>query len=202
MHIGGNHRMTDKYALIIDGGCKYHGAGGTLNHTYSAMARKTLEDMGWTVDITCAENNWDAATEAEKLIRARGVIVQTPIWWMSTPWQVKRYIDEVFMQPGICGGDGRTRTAPQLNYGTGGLLTGRYMISSTWNAPRHAFVTPGDFFENTGIDGVMMPLHKALQFVGLKPLTSFMANDVLKNPTHDEDFKNFVELVKKNFEPL
>ena len=75
----------------------------------------------------------------------QGVILQTPAWWMASPWQVKRYIDEVFMQPGICGGDGRTRTAPDINYGTGGLLTGRYMISSTWNAPRAAFVAEGDF---------------------------------------------------------
>ena len=103
---------------------------------------------------------------------------------------------------GICGGDGRTRTAPDINYGTGGLLTGRYMISSTWNAPRAAFVAEGDFFEGTGIDGVFLPMHKAFQFIGLKPMESFMANDVLKNPTHEADFKRFVETVKKNFSTI
>ena len=103
---------------------------------------------------------------------------------------------------GLCGGDGRTRTAPDINYGTGGLLTGRYMISSTWNAPRAAFVAEGDFFEGTGIDGVFLPMHKAFQFIGLKPMESFMANDVLKNPTHEADFKRFVETVKKNFSAI
>ena len=194
--------MNDKYALIIDGGCNFHGRGGTLSHHYCELAKETLEAMGWTVDITRVDEEWDAAVEGEKLRRAKGVILQTPAWWMASPWQVKRYIDEVFMQPGICGGDGRTRTAPDINYGTGGLLTGRYMISSTWNAPRAAFVAEGDFFESTGIDGVFLPMHKAFQFIGLKPMESFMANDVLKNPTHEADFKRFVETVKKNFSAI
>ena len=76
------------------------------------------------------------------------------------------------------------------------------MISSTWNAPRAAFVAEGDFFEGTGIDGVFLPMHKAFQFIGLKPMESFMANDVLKNPTHEADFKRFVETVKKNFSAI
>ena len=45
-------------------------------------------------------------------------------------------------------------------------------------------------------------MHKAFQFIGLKPMESFMANDVLKNPTHEADFKRFVETVKKNFSAI
>nr|WP_286313820.1 NAD(P)H-dependent oxidoreductase [Turicimonas muris] len=49
------------------------------------------------------------------------------------------------------------------------------------------------------MDGVLLPVHKAFQFLGMKPLPSFMANDVLKNPTLEEDTKRFKEHLKKVF---
>ena len=73
------------------------------------------------------------------------------------------------------------------------------MLSSTWNAPKAAFDKKDDFFGGVGIDGVLLPVHKAFQFLGMKPLPSFMANDVLKNPTLEEDTKRFKEHLKKVF---
>ena len=194
--------MTEKYALVIDGGCKFHGAGGTLNHHYCELARQTLEEMGWSVDVVRAQDQWDAAEQAQKLIEADAVLLQTPIWWMAAPWQVKHYVDEVFCAPGVANGDGRTRIAPEVNYGRGGVRKAHYMISCTWNAPANAFTAPEEFFEGKGIDAVLLPMHKAFQFIGMKPMQTFMANDVVKNPTHEADFKRFVELVRKNFSAL
>ena len=194
--------MSEEYALIIDGGCSYHGQGGALNHHYAELARKTLEQMGWTVDVTRVEDNWDREVEAQKVMRARAVILQTPIWWMAPPWQVKRYMDEVFCVPGVNNGDGRTREAPDLNYGRGGRRTARYMLSCTWNAPLNAFTAPDQFFEGKGIGSVLTPSHKTFQFLGMTPAETFMANDVIKNPTHEADFARFTALVRKNFADL
>ncbi|MCD8340014.1 MAG: NAD(P)H-dependent oxidoreductase [Burkholderiales bacterium] len=94
-------------------------------------------------------------------------MVQTPAWWMSPPWTFKKYEDEIFMQEGLFGTDGRHLDNPTLGYGTGGILKGKqYMISSTWNAPLEAFTLSGEFFNGTGIDTIFMPVHKAFQFLG------------------------------------
>lgn len=65
------------------------------------------------------------------------------------------------------------------------------MLSSTWNAPQEAFEDPLQFFDGKGIDAVMMPVHKTFLFLGMRPLPSFMANDVLKNPRIAEDLDRF-----------
>ena len=136
----------------------------------------------------------------EKIRAADVLVIQTPGWWMSPPWQLKRYEDEVFTTGGFTRGDGRTRTEPTKNYGTGGLLTEkRYLLSSTWNAPKEAFDEPGDFFEGRGIDGVLLPVHKTLQFLGMHPLESFMANDVLKNPRIEADIERWKAHLKALF---
>lgn len=80
---------------------------------------------------------------------------------------------------------------PDVNDGRGGLLKGRYLLSTTWNAPLNAFTAPEEFFEGKGIDVVMLPRNKAMQFMDLTPLPAFMANDVVKNPTFEEDFRRF-----------
>lgn len=86
-----------------------------------------------------------------------------------------------------------------VNYGTGGKLKGRYMISSTWNAPLNAFLAPDEFFEGKGIDATFFGLHKANQFIGLKPLPSFMCNDVIKNPTLESDIERLKAHLEKVF---
>ncbi len=65
------------------------------------------------------------------------------------------------------------------------------MISMTWNAPLEAFTEPMQFFEGKGIDGVLFPMHKTFAFLGMKPLPTFMANDVIKNPTLEADLERF-----------
>ena len=191
--------MTRK-ALIIDGGCAYHGNGGTLNHHFAQKTKEVLTSLCWEVSVTEGEKDWDAAAEAAKVKAADLVILQTPAWWMAPPWQVKRYEDEVFCQPVIAPNDGRTHTDPEHNYGHGGTLTGGYMISCTWNAPHTAFTDPKEFFEGKGIDGEMIAVHKTFQFIGLKQAApTFMANDVIKNPKIAEDEARLVAQLKKYF---
>lgn len=178
--------------LIINAGCRHFGSGGTLNAAFADIACRVLGELGHETTRTDLDAGWDIEEEVRKVLAADAIIVQTPGWWMSTPWQLKKYEDEVFVQPGISNGDGRTRSDPSKRYGTGGRLVEKcYMLSSTWNAPREAFDDPEQFFGGVGIDGVFLPLHKTFEFIGMKPLPTFMANDVFKNPTIEADFKRF-----------
>lgn len=184
--------------LIIDGGIAYGTASGRLNHALSDMAKEELEILGYEVGITRIENGWDKTEENQKMREADVVILQVPIWWMAPPHQVKQYFDEVF-GAGMITGDGRSRVDPDINYGTGGLLTSRYMLSCTWNAPKYAFTAPEEFFEGKGVDAVLFPVHKAFQFLGMKPVKTFMANDVVKNPNIAADMERFKILLQDNF---
>lgn len=193
-----------KKILIIDGGVAFHGKGGTLNHAYAELAKKTLTAMGFDADITRVGADWDAQAEAEKIKAADAVILNFASWWMGTPWPVKRYIDDVFCAGLSVGGDGRTHTDPAHNYGRGGILKDKkYMLAITWNAPENAFSDPKEFFAGAGINAVLLPVHKAFQFIGMSPIgRTFMANDVIKNPTHEADFARFEETLRENFAGL
>jgi modulator of drug activity B len=75
------------------------------------------------------------------------VILQTPVNWFGAPWIYKKYVDEVFnaalAKKTLLEGDGRTRSDPTRQYGSGGTMQGRkFMISATWNAPRETFDNP------------------------------------------------------------
>ncbi len=178
--------------FIINAGCRHFGQGGTLSKTFVETARETLEGFGHEVVVTNLDDGWVIEDEVKKILAADVVIVQSPGWWMSPPWQFKKYEDEVFVQPGISAGDGRSRHDPTKRYGTGGQLKNkRYLLSSTWNAPLEAFTDQDQFFEGRGIDGVWMPVHKTFEFIGMQRLPSFMANDVFKNPTIPEDLERW-----------
>ena len=186
--------------LIINAGCRNFGKGGTLSRTMVELAVETLQGLGHTTAVTELDAGWDIAEEVKKVLAADAVIIQTPGWWMSTPWQLKKYEDEVFVQPGIASGDGRSRNDPTKRYGTGGQLHDkRYLISSTWNAPLEAFTDPDQFFEGRGIDGLFMPLHKTFEFIGMRRLPSFMVNDVFKHPTIPEDLERWKAHLTKLF---
>ena len=194
--------MTKK-VLIIDAGCQNFGKGGTLNHEFAAIAAIELQKMGWTAEITQVDRDFDIESEVQKVVASDVVIVQTPGWWMSTPWQLKRYEDLVFVSPKLCGGDGRSRSNPDKLYGTGGFLKDKhYMLSSTWNAPLEAFTEAEQFFEGRGIDGLFMPLHKTFEFIGMQPMASFMVNDIFKNPTIEADFERFRKHLAEEFSKL
>ncbi len=89
----------------------------------------------------------------------------------------------------------RTRKDPSKKYGSGGLVQGKkYMLSLTWNAPMEAFTEKDQFFHGVGVDGVYLPFHKANQFLGMEPLPTFIANDVIKMP----DVPRYTEEYRKH----
>ena len=150
--------------LIINGAKKFAHSNGQLNDTLTEVADGTLRDLGW---------------------------------WMGAPWTVKKYIDDVFTEGHgtLYASDGRTRKDPSKKYGSGGLVQGKkYMLSLTWNAPMEAFTEKDQFFHGVGVDGVYLPFHKANQFLGMEPLPTFIANDVIKMP----DVPRYTEEYRKH----
>ncbi|WP_392565394.1 NAD(P)H-dependent oxidoreductase [Utexia brackfieldae] len=170
--------------LLINGSQTFAHSGGKLNTTLHKAAVKTLQQLGHEIKETHVEQGYDNTQEVDKILWADLIIYQMAGWWMGTPWQMKKYMDDVYTQGygSIYKDDGRTRSDPNKQYGSGGLLQGRkYMLSVTWNAPLEAFNEFGNFFDGRGVDGVYFAFHKSQQFIGLSALPSFMANDVIKD---------------------
>ena len=94
---------------------------------------------------------------------------------------------------GIYKSDGRSSKNPAINYGTGGMLHGRkYMITSSWNAPKEAFTLPGEFFGETSVDdGVLFGFHRMNAFTGMTPLESLHFHDVMKGSNVDSDLEMY-----------
>ena len=118
---------------------------------------------------------------------------------MSIPWGFKKYIDEVYMSGHgkLTTGDGRSSAAPEKGYGRGGLLKSRYMLVTTWNAPKGAFNDKAEFFEGKSVDGVFFNFHKCQQFCGMKKLPSFSCHDVMKNPDVGRDLDGSGNISKR-----
>lgn len=199
-----------KKVFIINGGQKFAHSGGKFNQTVE----------NWTVDYLSKSNNYEIKTtnindevdlqqEVEKFVWADLIIYHTPVWWFQLPNGFKKYIDDVFTvghNNGIYKSDGRSRVNPDINYGTGGLLHGRkYMLTTSWNAPKAAFTLPGEFFEETSVDdGVMFGFHKMNKFTGMQALDSFHFHDVEKGATSEnisifqQDYTQHLERIFKN----
>lgn len=194
-------KSKQKQVLILDAGIEGPFAKGELSHSFVKVAQEVLEAKGMKVSVTLVKDEYDVDAEAKKVVACDYLIVQSPGYWMSCPWQLKKYFDTVFGNKEISGGgDGRHRDNPDSKYGTGGLLTDKkYMLSSTWNAPLQAFTDANQFFGGVGIDGVLLPLHKTFQFIGMSPLPSFVANDIYKNPSIKFDLNRFKDHIEQNF---
>jgi len=185
-----------KNVFLINGHQYWEISKGELNKSLIELARNYLVAKDYSVKMTHIDDAYDAKEEVEKMMWADFIIFQTPVYWFSIPWGFKKYIDEVYMAGyGIMfDDDGRTRSEPEKNYGTGGLMQGKkYMLSTTWNAPRGAFNDEAEIFEGKDVDDVFFHFHKAQQFVGLEQLPSFSCYDVLKNPNIKSDFQRYEE---------
>lgn len=93
----------------------------------------------------------------------------------------------------LCAGDGRTRSDPGKQYGSGGTLTGKkYMMSLTFNAPQESFNDPSQvFFGGKSADDLFFPMHLNFAFFGMEALPTFCCYDVMKNPQLDTDFAKY-----------
>ena len=184
-----------KKVLIINGHQYYPFAEGKLNSSLIERATQIMEEQEYEIKYTVSEKGYNVEEEIEKWLWADVVILQTPLNWMGVAWSFKKYLDEVLtagMMGKLSNGDGRSSEAPKKNYGLGGLLEGKYMISVTANAPREAFNNPEEkFFNGISEDDLLLPMHLNFRWFGLEPLKTFFAYDVMKNPDVKGDFVRF-----------
>lgn len=177
---------------------------GQLNRSLVERAHSLLEEKGYEIRNTDMLEDWDTQQELENHQWADVILLQTPVNWMGVPWRFKQYMDAVYsagMAGQLCDGDGRTRSDPSKQYGSGGTLTGKkYMISLTFNAPHDAFDDDDQFlFQGKGVDDLFFPMHMNFRFFGMEPLETFACYDVLKNPEIESDFRRFDEHISRNF---
>lgn len=173
-------------------------AKGELNRTLTRMAIDHLGAAGYETRLTTMKDDWQVDAEIEKHQWADAVLLQTPVNWMGVPWSFKKYMDHVYsfgMDGRLCNGDGRSRSDPGKQYGSGGTLTGKkYMLSLTFNAPRESFGDPSQtFFEGKSPDDLFWPMHLNFRFFGMEPLPTFACHDVMKNPDLENDFAKYRE---------
>jgi len=194
--------------FIINGGQKFGHSGGRFNETIAkSTERFFLNQEGFEVRTTDVNQDYDPREEVEKYVWADFIIYHTPIWWFQLPHGFKKYIDVVFTEghaKGIYHSDGRSSSNPAINYGTGGMLKGKkYMVSTSWNAPKEAFTLPGEFFNETSVDdGPLFGFHRMNAFTGMTPLESIHFHDVEKNADIGRDLKLYTEHLQKEFESV
>ena len=190
--------------FVINAHEQYEFAKGELNRTLTQIAINHLEAAGYETRLTTMKDDWQVDAEIENHQWADAVLLQTPVNWMGVPWSFKKYMDFVYsfgMDGRLCQGDGRTRSDPTRQYGTGGTLTGKkYMLSLTFNAPGEAFDDEEQFLlKGKGMDDLFFPMHMNFRFFGMEPLQTFACLDVLKNPQVESDFTRYREHLGQQF---
>lgn len=183
-----------KKALIINGFQLVEGIStGRLTNTMIEVIEGELKGRGFEIKHTNIEHGYDINEEVDKHVWADLIILQSPVYWFGTPWIYKKYVDEVFTtgyaQQKLLTDDGRTRSDPSKQYGSGGKLHGRkYMLSLTWNAPEEAF---GDkrqhLFEGLSVDDVFAWNTANYKFCGADILPSFSCFNVVKEAQVEKD---------------
>ncbi|MBU2973056.1 NAD(P)H-dependent oxidoreductase [Zobellia sp. B3R18] len=190
-----------KNIFIINGSHPFAHSGGKFNESLfetTVAYFKALDDTA--VQTTQVGDSYDPLEEVEKFKWADLIIYHTPIWWFQLPFGFKQYIDVVFTeghQNGIYTSDGRSSKNPDINYGTGGLMQGKkYILTTSWNAPKAAFTLENEFFEQKSVDdGVMFGFHKMNAFTGLERLATHHFHDMEKNanvPLELEKYNTFL----------
>lgn len=182
--------------FIINGHQPYPYSKGELNGAFITRAKDYLASIGSDVRLTEMAKGYDVENEVTNHQWADIVIMQFPINWMGLPWSFKKYIDDVYNAGAggrLWNDDGRTSDTPKKNYGTGGCLTDTtYMLSVTLNAPKEAFDDASEpLFAGRSLDDLLAPTHFNARFLGMAPLPTFAAFDVVKNPDADKNFARF-----------
>lgn len=195
--------MTNVF--IINGGHKFAHSPGRFNETLTTRTRDYFQSLeGFSVKTTQVGEGYDLKEEVEKYKWADIVVYHTPIWWFQVPFGFKEYLDKVFTeghQKGIYKSDGRSRKNPAINYGTGGSLTGKkYVVTTSWNAPKEAFELEDEFFDQKNVDeGILFGFHKMNQFIDMEWLASLHFHDIAKNADVPRELGRYDSFLKKNF---
>ncbi|PIB31915.1 NADPH quinone reductase MdaB [Gaetbulibacter sp. 5U11] len=186
-----------KNIFIINGSHPFAHSGGRFNETLFNKTISYFDSLeGFEVKFTQVGENYNVKEEVEKFKWADIVIYHTPIWWFQIPFGFKKYIDEVFTeghQNGIYVSDGRSRKNPNINYGTGGLMHGKkYILTTSWNAPKTAFTLENEFFNQKSVDeGAMFGFHKMNAFTGMELLATHHFHDMEKNADVPFELNNY-----------
>lgn len=188
--------------LIVNGHQPFPSSPGKLNAAFAGRAKAFFEDLGWHTRMVRTSVPWEIEEEVENQLWADLILLQFPLNSMGPPWSLKRYLDEVYtagMDGRLARGDGRTRSDPSRQYGSGGRMQGRhFMLSITTNAPRSAFGDPDQFlFAGRSPDDLLAPLHINFAFFGLAHAATFAAHDVNKAPRLEEDFERFEQTLRE-----
>lgn len=194
-----------KHVLIINAGQQFAHSSGQFNKTVAENTAAYFKNIdGVEVKTTHIDEGYDNDEEVQKFVWADYIIYHTPIWWFQVPNGFKKYIDEVFTaghNKGIYRSDGRSSVNPQINYGTGGMMRGtKYMVTSSWNAPKTAFTLPGEFFLETSVDdGVLFGFHRMNAFASMEKIEGFHFHDVEKNADVTRDMIEYNKHLDKVF---
>jgi modulator of drug activity B len=190
-----------KNVLIINGHQYYEGnAEGNLTKSFIDKADKFLSKNGFEVKHTNIEDGYDKEQEIEKFLSADFIIFQHPVYWMGLPWLTKKYFDEVLTPEKQFENDGRSRDDASKKYGSGGLLTSKYMLSLTYNCPESEFNNKDGFFEGLSLDEANIATHKIFQFCGAEPLKSYAIHDIFKGDMDlDSELEKFENILSANF---
>lgn len=189
--------METQKIFIINGGQIFGHSGGKFNKTLLEQTKDFFaQHSQFEVRSTDINYEYDLKQEVEHFVWADVIIYHTPIWWFQLPNGFKKYIDEVFTegrQTGIYHSDGRSAVNPAINYGTGGMMHGKkYLLTTSWNAPKTAFTLQGEFFNERSVDdGPLFGFHRMNAFTGMKPLESIHFHDVEKNADIPQDMLRY-----------
>lgn len=193
------------HILIINAGQSFAHSSGRFNKTITETTAAFFKKFDSVeIQVTHIADGYNKDVEVQKFVWADYIIYHTPMWWFQVPNAFKTYIDEVFTaghRKGIYHSDGRHSENPEINYGTGGMLQGRkYMVTSSWNAPKTAFTLPGEFFNQTTVDeGPLYGFHRMNAFASLEQLESFHFHDVEKNADIIRDMNAYEQHLEKVF---
>ncbi len=189
-----------KIVLIINAHLTYpEFSEGRLNQTFIDETTAFFEAKGVTVMHTHIEKGYNPLEEVEKHLQADLIILQMPVNWFGAPWIYKKYVDEVFntgmFSQTFLTDDGRTRTDPTKQYGTGGKMQGKqFMVSATWNAPKEAFGNPNQYLlQGKTTEDIFLHITTNYRFCGVTVLEDFNCFDVMKNPQIESDLKRWKE---------
>lgn len=195
-----------KKALIINAFQYHEGLSkGELNRTAGDVIQEEMRRRGYDVRTTIVEQGYAIDEEVEKHLWADVIFLQTPVYWFSTPWIYKKYVDQVFtagmLQGSFLESDGRSRSDPAKQYGTGGRLQGKkYMLSLTWNAPRAAFDNIEQYlFAGKSVDEVWVANTANYRFCGVEILPSFSCFNVVKEPRVADDMARLRNHLAQHF---
>jgi len=183
--------------LIINGHQRWENfSEGRLNKCIQSLLETLL--VSHQVSVSYVDQDYDPVQEVKKWKEADLIIYLFPIFWMSVPWKMKKYLEEVLMESGgvLFKNDGRSRDNQKDNYGNGGLShEKKFMMISTMNAPQESF--NNNFFDGN-FDNLMSWLVKNNHFIGItQQIPSVVFYDVVKNPEIESGLKQLEQTIYK-----